>query len=471
MMPPGRLIGIGVFVAAGISLFAFGLFMIGERRLMFAEQFEVSAEFAEVSALQNGAVVRVRGMHAGEVTAIAVPPSPSGKFKVRMRIREDLRQLVRTDSVASIQTDGIVGNRFVQVQAGSERGAVVAHGGVIASREPFEFADLLERGSETIENVNTTIVQLQADLGKLLGTVADTARNTNDMISTVSADVEAISSVGRRMFDDTSRIVEGIRAGRGTVGRLVNDDELYNRAVSIARQAEEAVRLTREAAGAARAAVANLQGGLSSGDGPMQSIVADLQRTTASTRDAMSDLAENSEALKRNFLVRGYFQDRGYYDLNELTAADYRQGALAGRHRQPIRIWLRADVLFEPSSESQDAATKRDGRFASSETLSADGRVRLDMAMTEVLRYPLSTPLIIEGYAEGATRDVRFLRAADRARQVRDYLMLRYGLSPNHLGVMPLGDQAEGSPRGREWDGIGLAIWVDRRVLKASQGQ
>ena len=111
-MPPGRLIGIGVFVAAGIFLFALGLFMIGERRLMFAEQFEVSAEFAEVSALQNGALVRVRGMHAGEVTAIAVPPSPSGKFKVRMRIREDLRQLVRTDSVASIQTDGIVGNRL-----------------------------------------------------------------------------------------------------------------------------------------------------------------------------------------------------------------------------------------------------------------------------------------------------------------------------------------------------------------------
>lgn len=177
-MPPGRLIGIGVFVAAGIVLFALGLFMIGDRRLMFAEQFEVSAEFAEVSALQNGAVVRVRGMHAGEVTAIAVPPSPSGKFKVRMRIREDLRQLVRTDSVASIQTDGIVGNRFVHVQVGSERAAVVAPGGVIPSREPFAFADLLERGSETIENVNTTIVQLQADLGKLLGTVADTARST-----------------------------------------------------------------------------------------------------------------------------------------------------------------------------------------------------------------------------------------------------------------------------------------------------
>ena len=123
----------------------------------------------------------------------------------------------------------------------------------------------------------------------------------------------------------------------------------------------------------------------------------------------------------------------------------------------------------------------RHGRLAASETLSADGRVRLDMAMTEVLRYPLNTPLIIEGSAEGATRDVRFLRAADRARQVQDYLMPRYGLSPNHLGVMPLGNQAEGSPRAV--NGMALAWqsgWIAacsrppnsrRRIMGATGGR
>ena len=418
-MPPGRLIGIGVFVAGGILLFVLGLFLIGERRLMFADQFEVSAGFAEISGLQTGAVVRVSGMDAGEVTAIRVPLSPSGRFQVRMRVREDLRQLVRADSVASIQTDGIVGNRFVQIQTGSEQAPVVTNGGAIPSREPFEFADLLERGSETIGHVNTIIVRLQADLHELMGTVGDTARHANDMIGTVSADVEAISRTGKRISEDTSRIVEGIRAGRGTVGKLVNDDELYNRIVAIARQGEEAVQHTREAAAGARAAVATFHGGLSA-DGPMLSMVTDLRHTIASTRDAMSDLAENTEALKRNFLFRGYFQDRGYYDLSALTAEDYRQGALGGRHRQPIRIWLSADVLFEPSSEA-DKATKSYGRFASSETLSAEGRVRLDSAMDEVLRYPRDTPLMIEAYAVGATRGERFLRAADRARQVREY--------------------------------------------------
>ena len=170
----------------------------------------------------------------------------------------------------------------------------------------------------------------------------------------------------------------------------------------------------------------------------------------------MSNLAENTEALKRNVLVRGYFRDRGYYDLNTITAIDYRKGVLAGKHRDPLRVWLRGDLLFESVPGQPQAA----------ETLSADGRARLDRAMAEVLRYPLDTPLIVEGYAVGATRDVLFRRAADRARQVREYIIVRYGWAPTLVGTMPLGEQAIDGPNGAQWDGISLAAWVDRRTLQ-----
>jgi phospholipid/cholesterol/gamma-HCH transport system substrate-binding protein len=468
MMPPVRLIGIGVFVLCGTLLFALGLFLIGDRRLMFADQFETHAEFARLAGLQNGAPVRVNGMNAGEVLAIAIPGAPGGRFQVRMRIREDLRHLVRTDSIASIQTDGIVGNRFVQIEAGSEQAPVVAEGGTIASREPFDFADLLARGSKTIDTINATIIQLRDDLEDVVAAVGETAINANNVVKTVASDVEAMSRAGRRISDDTSRIVEGIRAGRGTIGKLMNDEELYSRTVALAREAEEAMRLARQAAEGARTTVANLQGNLSGPDGPMRSLVGDLRHTITSTRDAMSDLAENTEALKRNFLVRGYFQDRGFYSLDDVSVADYRRGVLGGRHREAIRIWLRADVLFEPNAP-QDAASEGRDAPGVGEGLSAEGRVRLDRAMGEVLRYPRDTPLVIEGYAEGDTRDQRFLRATERARQVRDYLIARYEWSPNHIGVMPLGNEAEGSPRGSEWDGVGLALWVDRRVLKEKE--
>lgn len=471
MMPPGRLIGIGVFVVGGVLIFALGIFMIGDRRLMFAPQFDVHAEFEQIAGLQDGAPARVSGMDAGEVTGIAIPASPAGRFRVRMRIREDLRPLVRTDSVASIRTDGIVGSRYVHIEAGSEHAPAAADGGSIASREPLDFADLFAQGTKTIDSVNSTITELRSHLAEVVGVTTETAASANELLKTVSHNVETIGRAGRRVSEDAARVVEGIRAGRGTVGKLVNDDELYTRVTGIATNAEQAAKTARAAAEGARTAIERLQGGLSS-EGPVSSVVGDLRQTLSSTRDAMSNLAENTEALKRNFLFRGYFRDRGYYDLDALTMVDYRQGALAGEHREPIRIWLRGDLLFETAASRIPATGSVRGGIEGTgtegtETLSEDGRVRLDRAMAEVLRYPNNTPLIIEGYAEGNTRDVRFLRSAERARQVREHVIARYGLAPTRVGTMPLGNDADGSPSGSEWDGVSLAVWVDRRVLEA----
>src|SRR5215211_4812161 len=105
-------VAVGVFVVAGVLLFAIGLFLIGGRRMLFNDAFEVYAEFANISGLENGGQVRVAGMDAGEVTSIQVPATPSAKFRVKLRIREDLHPLIRLDSIASIQTDGLVGNKF-----------------------------------------------------------------------------------------------------------------------------------------------------------------------------------------------------------------------------------------------------------------------------------------------------------------------------------------------------------------------
>src|SRR3954468_17688111 len=115
-MAGSRTIAVGAFVVAGVLLFAIGLFFIGSRRMLFEDTFEGYAEFANVAALQNGAPVRVGGMSAGEVKHVQVPASPAARFRVRMTVREDLHPLIRLDSVASIQNDGLVGNKFVQIE-------------------------------------------------------------------------------------------------------------------------------------------------------------------------------------------------------------------------------------------------------------------------------------------------------------------------------------------------------------------
>ena len=107
-----RFMKVGVFVLAGLALFATGLFMIGNRHEAFARHVELYTEFPGVSGIVPGAGVQVAGMDAGEVLAMEIPNAPSAKFKVKVRINEKFSGLVRADSVVTVGTEGVVGNRL-----------------------------------------------------------------------------------------------------------------------------------------------------------------------------------------------------------------------------------------------------------------------------------------------------------------------------------------------------------------------
>lgn len=447
-MGPNRLAGVGAFILGGALLFAVGLFFIGERRMLFGNTFQVFAEFAGISGLDAGAMVRVAGMQAGEVEVIQVPSGPSGKFRVRMRIRNDLRPLIREDSVATIQNDGLVGNKFVQIEPGTERAPVVADGGTVQSQEPFDLADVLEQLRGTIETVDETIVTLRAGLDEAIAAVTDAARSAEGLIDDVGDDARAIVAAGQSVSEDLEAILSGVREGRGTIGKLVTDDALYERARSIAAEAERAMVNVRQATDEARAAIESFRGD----DGAAQGLASSLQQTLASARDAMTDLADATEALKHNFLFRGFFNRRGYFDLHDLTVQQYRAGALDTEDRRPLRIWLRAEVLFEADAKG-------------AEQLSAGGRARLDSAMSQFVKYPGTSPFVVEGYADALTEDERYLVSRRRAEMVRDYVVGKYGLDPERVVAMPMGRRAEGAPETDVWNGIALAMFVPASAL------
>ena len=442
-MQPSRLAAVGAFVVMGVALFAVGLFLIGDRRMLFADTFEVYAEFAEIAGLQKGAKVRVAGMDAGEVETIQVPAAPSKPFRVKLRIREDLHQIIRLDSIASIQNDGLVGNKFVQVEAGTEPSAVVPELGTIRSREPFEIGDLFQQMSETIDTVNAAIAEVRSQVDVALASISAAAKDAQTLMNDVGGEVRIIMQAGERIATDLNAIVAGVRAGRGTVGKLVTDDALYANARRIADEAERAVANVRDASDQAKAFMADLGGD----GGPMRGLTADFQQTLASARDAMSDLADTTEALKRNFFFRGFFNRRGYFDLDDVSLERYREGALATPDRRVLRIWVSAGVLFETDAKGV-------------ERLSDDGRARLDSAMSTFVKYPRNTPFVVEGYGQAPTADARHLVSRHRAQLVRDYLVGKFSLDPNFVATMPMGAQAEGSPAGDRWDGVALAMFV-----------
>jgi phospholipid/cholesterol/gamma-HCH transport system substrate-binding protein len=449
MLLSPRAVGAGAFVVLGAVLFAVTLFLIGERRMLFADRFTIYTEFATVGQLEAGSIVRVAGANAGEVTGIIFPDTPSRKFRVRMEVREDLRSLLRADSVASIQTESLVGGVFVNIATGTEEAPVVAEGGTIPGHEPFAFADLLEQASDTMGLMQQTVQTLSGDAERTLQQIAEATADASRLFEAITPQLEAITANGARMSADAQQIVARINAGEGTLGKLITDDQLYERARVVAEEAHVVLANMREATDEARRAIADVR----AKDGPAQGLVADLRATLGQAREATADLADNMEALKHNFFLRGFFNRRGYFDLDAISPARYRSGVLENGKRKAMRIWLSSAVLFAAGSNG-------------TETLTADGRARIDSAVVTFLEHVPSNPIVVEGYATEGTAGEHYRRSRERAALVREYLLGRYGLMPQHTGFIALGADAVGSPGGKHWDGVALTLFLEAEALR-----
>jgi outer membrane protein OmpA-like peptidoglycan-associated protein len=99
--------------------------------------------------------------------------------------------------------------------------------------------------------------------------------------------------------------------------------------------------------------------------------------------------------------------------------------------------------------------------------LTDDGRLRLDSAMSQFVRYPTRSVLIVEGYGIETTGGERYLLSRARAQLARDYVVARFGLDPKNVTVMPMGSAAPNSPGGATWDGVALTLFVPKDAFTA----
>ena len=447
-----RLALVGTFVIGGLLLFAVGLFMIGDRRLLFTERFEVEADFGNVTGIAIGTGVRLAGFDAGEVLGIEIPLNPGERFLVRMRVREDLRPLVRTDSVAAVLTDGLLGSVFIQIREGSAGEPEVVDGGRISGLDAVEIADLIEEGRDAFQTVAD-------EMSEALAALVVPIEATTKLVSNVGADIEAITGDAaevtrhaRVILAETQRLIAALSAGESTLGQLLGDDALYQGLVGTVQETEATMHAVRKSAERLEQVVARLGGP----EGDATRLMADAGEAAALARNAMADIAENTEALKRSWPFSGFFADRGFYNLDQLTRDEYRELFRDDRYT-PLRIWVEGDLLFE---------TDGDERV----TLAASAVARLDEAMAGLLAYPRDSPIVVEGYAAGGGAGLEYRQSQARADLVRSHLARAYRRAASLTGAMPMGAAAEGSPsRDGSWDGVALTMFVDTERLRGER--
>jgi len=187
-----RLARLGAFIVATLAVLAAGVFIIGSKEYLFRSTYQLKTQFDNVAGLAQGADVQVGGVHSGTVQSITLPHKPGDKVIVVMDLDRSTKEIVKRDSVASIETEGVLGNQFVAISFGSTGQAEVEDGETIQSVPPLELGELLAKTNAILDSSQQAIQN----------TTLATAH-----LNSVTAKIDS---------------------GQGTVGALVNDRQLYN---------------------------------------------------------------------------------------------------------------------------------------------------------------------------------------------------------------------------------------------------
>jgi phospholipid/cholesterol/gamma-HCH transport system substrate-binding protein len=300
---------VGLFIFVGIAILVIGIFLIGRKQALFSSTFSVKAYFQDIQGLRNGATVRLSGIDVGAVNDVEIVNDTTGRVEVTMNLKEDIHNFIRTDTRASIETEGLVGNKVVVITVGSASAEEVKDGGIIKSKEPMSISAIIEETQGVM-------------------------RYTKDMTK------------------DLSEIVSRVNKGEGSIGKLLVDNELYNNAArltesadtslkSITKQVNQLTSVFKELGSGIKSVIGNVDNvvvdldtiitGVKKGKGVMGAMLVDktrydtvfsktinnIEKMTAEAKLAASRLAENMEALKHNWLFKSYFEERGYWDKDK----------------------------------------------------------------------------------------------------------------------------------------------------------
>jgi phospholipid/cholesterol/gamma-HCH transport system substrate-binding protein len=330
---------LGAFIAFALLILSVGIFVIGGKQSLFRSTYRVKADFQNVSGLNEGADVRVGGIQEGTVRRIELPRRPDEKVTVVMDLATATRDIVKEDSTASIRSEGLLGDKYVEVSFGSQGAKSLEDGETIESEPPTDFAELIKKTDQILDSTNEAVQSFDV---------------TSDKLKSIATKIDQ---------------------GDGTLGALVNDKTIYQQA----------------AAG------------------------------VTSFRDDM-------QALKHNFLLRGFFNRRGYEDADELTKHE-----IARLPAAPYRKTFRYDSkqLFD----KPDAA-----KLKNQKVLKEAGK------FLEESKFGLAVVTASTG-TKGDTGKARVVSEA-RAMVIRDYLSENFQLDDLRIKTLGLGKTEDGGEAG-----------------------
>jgi phospholipid/cholesterol/gamma-HCH transport system substrate-binding protein len=161
----GYKIKLGMFISLGIALFIIGIYFIGEKQQLFRGTFHLSGVFKDVSGLQAGNNVRLSGINVGTVENISIVSDTS--IRVEILIDESIRKFIKKDAVASIGSEGLMGNKLLIINPGTGGKMEIENNDIVKTIQPIDMDDILISLKTSIDNTSN----ITSNLSKITGTI------------------------------------------------------------------------------------------------------------------------------------------------------------------------------------------------------------------------------------------------------------------------------------------------------------
>lgn len=309
----------GIFVIIGIAILVITILTLGSQRKTFDKSITVTSYFENVNGLQKGNNIWFSGVKVGIIKKVFI--TGKGVVEVDLALSTDAVKYIRKDAKARLSTDGLIGNKIIEIYGGTQQAPQVEEGDVIAADTLLstdEMMNTLAKNNDNLLSITTDfkviaqrLAEGQGSLGKLLkdetfvNQINQTAETLHKVVSNLNAVTGNVESYTAKLNRPGS-----------LANDLVSDTVVFSRLRSTVTQLDEVVHSSKSALANFEKAGNTLNESMANEDAPLgmllqdEKTAADLKVTFENLRMASQKLDENMEALQHNFLLRGFFKKR-----------------------------------------------------------------------------------------------------------------------------------------------------------------
>jgi phospholipid/cholesterol/gamma-HCH transport system substrate-binding protein len=306
---------VGVFVLLGLLMLIFGLYKVSNTSL-FSKNFLLKAHFKNVSGLLIGNNIRYVGVQVGTIKSIHL--LNDSLIEVTMLIDEEMRRFIHQHDIVSIGTDGLVGNKLLNIAAGEDRINLVETDAVLSTKEAMNTDEMMLTLSKTNMNVALISEELKNTVQRLNNsTTLWRILNEETIPDNMIASMENIKNATLRAdltVAELQSVINNVKKGKGSLGAILTDTAIainLNQAIDkIKKVGDNADVLTNEL----NTITQTVKSDLLTSKGAYNALLKDtlltlkLNNTMNNVEVGTASFTENMEALKHNFLFRGYFR-------------------------------------------------------------------------------------------------------------------------------------------------------------------